>query len=161
VVARVHTRDEVFAGPHKEMAPDLTLELADGGLISILASDVPFRSRAVASGTHRREGVFMARGPGLECGVRLPALSILDVAPLLLDSLDLEVPADMEGRVPAGAFHPAWRRARPARPQPAKAVEAPPNAVEAPPKAALEGALFTKEDELKLAQRLRDLGYIE
>jgi hypothetical protein len=27
--------------------------------------------------------------------------------------------------------------------------------------AAPEEALFTKEDELKLAQRLRDLGYIE
>jgi predicted AlkP superfamily phosphohydrolase/phosphomutase len=155
VVARVHTRDEVFEGPYKEMAPDLTLELADGGLISILASDVPFRRRSVASGTHRPEGIFMARGPGLECGVRLGSLSILDVAPLLLESLDLEVPAGMEGRVPAGAFHPAWRRARSARPEPARA------AAEAPPAAALEGALFTKEDELKLAQRLRDLGYIE
>ena len=43
LVAQVHTRDEVFAGPLKEMAPDLTLELRDGGLISILASDVHFR----------------------------------------------------------------------------------------------------------------------
>jgi predicted AlkP superfamily phosphohydrolase/phosphomutase len=154
VVARVHTRDEVFDGPCRELAPDLTLELVDGGLISILASDVPFRTRAVASGTHRPEGIFMARGPGLECGVRLEALSILDVAPLLLESLDLEIPADLEGRVPAGAFHPAWRRARRVRPEP---VPAPADGVGAP----AEGALFTKEDELKLAQRLRDLGYIE
>jgi predicted AlkP superfamily phosphohydrolase/phosphomutase len=153
LAARVFTRDEVFAGPHKELAPDLTLELRDGGLISILASDVPYRSRTEPSGTHRREGVFMARGPGLECGVRLGALSILDVAPLLLHTLDLEVPEDMEGRVPAAAFHPSWLRRRPVRATAATA------AVEAPAERTEEA--FTKEDELKLAQRLRDLGYIE
>jgi predicted AlkP superfamily phosphohydrolase/phosphomutase len=158
IVARVHTRDEVFEGPHKAMAPDLTLELVDGGLISILASDVAYRSRAVPSGTHRREGIFLARGPGLECGVRLGELSILDVAPLLLHSLDLEVPADMEGRVPTAAFHPSWLRQHPVR------VGAAPRAEE--PAAVAVGmapaeSLFSKEDELKLAQRLRDLGYIE
>ena len=160
IVARVYTRDEVFDGPHKPMAPDLTLELNDGGLISILASDVAYRSRSVPSGTHRREGIFMARGPGLECGQRLQGVSILDVAPLLLHSLDLAVPADMEGRVPAGAFHPAWLRQRPVRTAAApKAPEPQPEPVAAG--AAPDDSLFTKEDELKLAQRLRDLGYIE
>lgn len=156
IVARVSTRDEVFEGPYKSLAPDLTLELLDGGLISILASEVPFRRRPEPSGTHRREGIFIARGPGLESGVRLPPLSILDVAPLLLHSLDLDVPADMEGQVPAAAFHPSWARRRPVR---AAAEVARPAEVSV---AAAPGeALFTKEDELKLAQRLRDLGYIE
>jgi predicted AlkP superfamily phosphohydrolase/phosphomutase len=164
IVARVYTRDEVFDGPHKPMAPDLTLELTDGGLISILASDVAYRSRSVPSGTHRREGIFMARGPGLECGLRLQGVSILDVAPLLLHSLDLAVPADMEGKMPVAAFHPSWLRQRPVRT--AAAQKAPEPQAEPQPEpvaagAAADDSLFTKEDELKLAQRLRDLGYIE
>jgi len=90
----------------------------------------------------------------LQSGVRLPTLSILDVAPLLLQSLDLDVPADMEGRVPAGALHPSWSRRRPAHQAPVPREPVPASSLG-------EGALFTKEDEAKLAQRLRDLGYIE
>jgi predicted AlkP superfamily phosphohydrolase/phosphomutase len=157
IVARVHTRDEAFAGPYKPLAPDLTLELHDGGLISILASDVHYRSRQVASGTHRREGIFLARGPGIESGVRLNDLSILDVAPLLLHSLGLPVPADMEGRLPAAAFHPTWLRQHPVRSGAAAPEEPAAVAVADAP----AESLFTKDDEQKLAQRLRDLGYIE
>jgi predicted AlkP superfamily phosphohydrolase/phosphomutase len=154
IVSRVWTRDEVFEGPYKSLAPDLTIDLADGGLISILASDVPYMSRTETSGTHRRNGVFMARGPGIARGVRLSGVSILDVPPLLLHSLDLEIPADMEGTVPEGALEPSWLRSRPIRRAAAALIEDVPE-----PQA--EEALFTKEDELKLAQRLRDLGYID
>jgi predicted AlkP superfamily phosphohydrolase/phosphomutase len=154
IVSRVWTRDEVFEGPHKSVAPDLTLELADGGLVSILASDTPFMSRTETSGTHRRNGIFIARGPGIERGGRLPGLSILDVAPLLLHSLGLEVPADMEGTLPAAAFDASRPHRRPVRP-----AVASPTGPEAGTVA--EEALFTREDELKLAQRLRDLGYID
>jgi predicted AlkP superfamily phosphohydrolase/phosphomutase len=154
IVSRVWTRDEVFEGPYKSLAPDLTLELADGGLISILASDVPFMGRSETSGTHRRNGVFMARGPGIQHGVRLSGLFILDVPPLLLHALELEVPADMEGTVPVAAFEPSWLRSRPVRRAAVARLEE-----EAEPETA--EAFFTQEDELKLAQRLRDLGYID
>src|SRR5688500_7724693 len=154
VVARVWTRDEVFQGPYKELAPDLTLELRDGGLVSILASDTPFMTRADSSGNHRPEGIFLARGPGLDCGVRLPALSILDVAPLLLYSLGLEIPDDLEGTLPAAAFDPSWLQRHPSR-RTARAVG------DAPAPVAAEEARFTADDERKLAQRLRDLGDIE
>jgi predicted AlkP superfamily phosphohydrolase/phosphomutase len=153
VVARVWTRDEVFQGPQKDLAPDLTLELRDGGLVSILASDTPFMARADASGNHRRDGIFLARGPGLECGVRLPPLSILDVAPLMLYSLGLEIPDALEGSLPTKAFDPSWLQAHPprrtSRPAPLAAGEE------------ARDEYFTAEDQAKLAQRLRDLGYIE
>ena len=95
----------------------------------------------------------MARGPGLKHGLRLGGLSILDVAPLLLHSLGLEIPADMEGTLPSAAFEAGWLGRRAGR-------GAGPRRVEVPEPPAAE-ASFTKEDELKLAQRLRDLGYIE
>jgi predicted AlkP superfamily phosphohydrolase/phosphomutase len=154
VVARVWTRDEVFQGPHKDLAPDLTLELRDGGLVSILASDTPFMTRADSSGNHRREGIFLARGPGLECGVRLPPLSILDVAPLVLYSLGLEIPEELEGALPVAAFDPSWLHRRPAR-MTARPTQG------TPADNGAEETYFTQDDERKLAQRLRDLGYIE
>jgi hypothetical protein len=86
--------------------------------------------------------------------VRLSGLSILDVAPFLLHSLGLEIPADMEGTLPSAAFDPSRRGRRPVRAAPAAPAEP------GPEPAAAE-AFFTKEDELKLAQRLRDLGYID
>ena len=153
IVAQIWTRDEVFAGPYGDLAPDLTLELADGGLVSILASDTPFMSRSETSGTHRRNGVFMARGPGMERGVRLSGVSILDVPAVLLHALGLEIPAEMEGKVPEGVFEPSWLRSRPIRRAAAPRVEGEPEPTAAVP-------FFTEKDERELAQRLRQLGYI-
>src|SRR5262249_25370632 len=104
VVSAVHTRDEVFAGPHADLAPDLTLELEDGGLVSIVAAEQADRPPAGPAGPRRPEGVFVARGPGMHKGVDLGTLSILDVAPLLLESLGVPSPADLEGRVAPGLF---------------------------------------------------------
>jgi predicted AlkP superfamily phosphohydrolase/phosphomutase len=153
VVSNVWTRDEVFEGPHKSLAADLTMDLRDGGLVSILASDSAYMARSEPTGTHRRDGIFLARGPGIERGLRLKDLSILDVAPLLLHSLGLDVPEDMEGAVPAEAYDPSWLRSRPVRRASVRKLDEPGEPA--------EEAFFTREDELKLAQRLRDLGYIE
>jgi predicted AlkP superfamily phosphohydrolase/phosphomutase len=155
VVSRVWTREEVFAGPRMELAPDLTLALRDGGLISILSSDVAVKPRPEPTGTHRPAGVFLASGPGVRQGVSLPQLSILDVAPTMLHALGLAVPGDMEGRVPEAAFEPQWLQARPVRTTaPAEYSEA------GSPQASVE-IVYTEEEEKALAARLRALGYIE
>lgn len=97
----------------------------------------------------------MAAGPSVRRGVSLPQLSILDVAPIVLYSLGLAIPEDMEGRVPTGAFKPSWLQARPVRATaPAETSEI------ASPQAAVE-IVYTEEEEKELAARLRALGYIE
>jgi predicted AlkP superfamily phosphohydrolase/phosphomutase len=155
VVAHVWTREEIFDGPCTSLAPDLTLELVDGGLVSILASDAPFKPRPEPTGTHRPEGILIARGPGLRQGVQLAPLSILDVAPLLLYSLGLPIPADLEGRVPVEALEPAALRARPVE----AAVPQAPAAEE--PSGPQTGPVLDKEAEAELLKRLRALGYVE
>ncbi|MDH3285647.1 MAG: alkaline phosphatase family protein, partial [Acidobacteriota bacterium] len=82
LVKEIWTREEAFAGPFIELAPDLTLVLSDGGLVSILAADAAVQPMAEPSGTHRPEGIFVAHGPGLRSGAVLDEISILDVAPL-------------------------------------------------------------------------------
>jgi predicted AlkP superfamily phosphohydrolase/phosphomutase len=113
VIKRIWTREEAFAGSHMASAPDLTLSLRDGGLVSILPSDVLLKPRKEPAGAHRPNGVFVAAGAGIRRGVALSSLSILDVAPLLLHTLGLPVPKDLEGRVPEALFEPAYLHSRP------------------------------------------------
>lgn len=155
VVAHVWRREEVFNGPYMDLAPDLTLELRDGGLVSILAADVPYKSRREPAGTHRPDGIFIARGPGLRQGASLDRLSILDVAPLLLYSLGLPIPANMEGQVPAEALQPLASRMRP--PQ----VERRSEPAAAEPHQTWTGPVMDAEAEAELLRRLRALGYVE
>ena len=155
VVSQVWKREEVFAGPCIDLAPDLTLELQDGGLISIVASDTLVRPRPQPSGTHRPEGIFMARGPRVRQGLRLSSLSILDVAPLLLYSLDVPIPTDFEGRVPTEALESAALQLRPVHTVPPLEM-----AITEPSQTQTDADLDA-ESELTIMQRLRALGYAE
>jgi predicted AlkP superfamily phosphohydrolase/phosphomutase len=153
VVSRVYTNDDVFSGPCRDLAPDITLELRDGGLVSILDSDSVFRPRSEPIGAHRPEGVFLARGPGFRKGLRLEEISILDVAPTILHSLGIAIPEAFEGEVPAAAMAPGFRERRRA---PEADFRGTPVAVGAASKATL-----SQDDEKRLAAHLRALGYLE
>ncbi len=155
LVTRVWTREEAFDGPYMHLAPDLTLSLKDGGLVSILSADLPVKPRSEPTGTHLPEGVIMARGPGIRQGITLPQLSILDVAPLLLYIMGLTIPQDMEGLMPEEVFEPHMLQQRPVRlGEPSKPV---PHIEE---KSNIK-LLFDADAEAEMAARLRALGYIE
>jgi hypothetical protein len=151
VVAQVWTREALFEGPYLALAPDLTLELQDGGLLSILTSLEVVRRRAFPTGTHRPDGVFVAMGPDVRRGVRLDPLGILDVAPLLLRGLDLPVPTALEGRFVAEALDPEALAERP--------VVRSERPVSSGPDVA-EGDLDA-EAEAEIVKRLQALGYVE
>ena len=151
VVSRVFTREDIFPGPYVELAPDLTLELTDGGLISILAADAPVISKSEPTGTHRPEGIFIARGPALRRGARISELSILDVAPLILQSLGIPIPADLDGRLPAQALDPE-----------SEPVSVRGNRQErAFTEAAADDVGLDAESEREILKRLQALGYVE
>lgn len=112
-VTQIWTKEEAFGGTQMSSAPDLTLMLRDGGLVSILPSDVLLKPRRETAGAHRPDGVFIASGPGIRRGVLLPALSILDIAPILLYTLGLPVPEELEGRIPKALFEQEHLRLHP------------------------------------------------
>jgi predicted AlkP superfamily phosphohydrolase/phosphomutase len=153
VVSQIWTREEAFAGTQMEMAPDLTLSLRDGGFVSILKSDVVLKPRPEVVGTHRPEGVFMAKGPGIRQGLSLSALSLTDVAPTLLYTLGLPVPRDLEGRVAEQIFEPASLHRRPID------VGEPTQVPEAFPQ--WPDHREDQEGEARVLERLKQLGYVE
>lgn len=150
VVARVSTRDELFRGPSLAVAPDLTLELEDGGLMSILSSPETVRRRPVPTGTHHPDGIFVAAGPEIQRGVRLPPLSILDVAPLMIHQLGLPVADTLEGRLVTEALTPQALSVRPPQVETGTMMVA--SVGELP---------LDSEAEAEILDRLRALGYVE
>lgn len=151
LVTEVWKREDIFAGPHMALAPDLTLVLRDGGLISILASDEVVKPRSVISGTHHPLGIFAAQGPSLRHNLRLDELSILDIAPLIVYSLGLPIPTHYDGRFPTEALEPAYVAAHP------------PQVADATSKTAQidEGLALDEESELAIMEQLAKLGYVE
>ncbi len=150
----VWTREEVFSGPQQALAPDISIMLEDGAAISILRSDTLFQHRDMPKGNHRWDGIFAAGGPGIRSGVAVDELSIVDVAPLLLYSLDLPIPVDMSGRVPHEVLEPEELERRPPR---SMAGSVPAASAEYVP---VEAA-YDAESEATILKRLRALGYVE
>jgi predicted AlkP superfamily phosphohydrolase/phosphomutase len=155
MVERVWKREEAFPGPHGALAPDLTLSLRDGGLVSILASETPTRKRTEPVGVHRPEGIFVGVGPGFVEGRHTNAMSLLDVAPLALHLLGLPIPADLEGRAPEAVLKPDFRGI-----SQEKLLERRPGEGPSGPTQDEEDVL-TEEDEEAIAESLRRLGYLE
>ena len=153
VVSQVLMREVAFPGEQMGRAPDLTLSIRDGGFVSILKSDVVLKPRPEVVGTHRPEGIFMAKGPGIRCGLPLPELSITDVAPTLLHILGLPVPQDLEGHVAELIFEPAALQQRPIREgEPTRVPEAFPQ---------WPSPQEDQDGEAQVLERLRNLGYVE
>ncbi|HEX3540146.1 MAG TPA: alkaline phosphatase family protein [Acidimicrobiales bacterium] len=154
LVSEIHTRVDAFAGPFEQYAPDISVIFDGGTAVSILRSEELIRGRPLAQGGHRWEGVFVASGPAVRRGAAIDEVSITDVAPLLLYALDLPVPDDMSGVIPAAVFEDGQMARRPARSVTTAAA--------APIPMGEDGAvLFDDEDEATILSRLRALGYVE
>lgn len=149
VVARVGRREALFDGPFIALAPDLTVELHDGGLFSILASANVVRRRPQPTGTHHAHGIFAASGADVQPGAARAPLSILDVAPLMAHQLGMAIPRALDGRLPDVLTARAL-------------ADRPPRYDESGlPVAAVGEAALDAEAEAEIMARLQALGYVE
>jgi predicted AlkP superfamily phosphohydrolase/phosphomutase len=62
-------------------------------------SDVFFWEYGNISGTHRQNGILVARGPSIRPGVKVDEASLLDIAPTILRLAGAPVPGDIDGKV--------------------------------------------------------------
>lgn len=113
LVRQVLKREDAFPGPNNGQAADLTLVMRDHGFISTKDKQPYYFERPHVEGTHYPAGIFLAGGPGIRRGQRHDDLAITAVAPSLLYSLGLPIPADFEGEVPAAVFDPALLKRMP------------------------------------------------
>jgi len=152
VVLDVLEREDAYAGPYAELGPDLSLVLADGAAMSILRSDEVLRRRAEPYGNHDWQGVFVAAGPGIRAGESIDELSILNVAPSLLYTLDAAIPDDLIDRFAPTIFAPDELGGRPPRATTVLGAASSAGGVEVE---------LDLDDEQTIVNRLRTLGYVE
>ncbi|MGD8834295.1 MAG: alkaline phosphatase family protein [Desulfobacteraceae bacterium] len=155
LISKIWPREEAFSGKHVECAPDLTLLLHDGGLVSILSSDEVVKPLKSVKGSHRMEGIFLAKGPGINSYFEQKSISILDIAPILLHTLNIPIPSEMEGGIPDNLFTPAYLKRSPIKITKAEQIHGKVND-DIPVK-----PVFDAEAEAQMAEKLRALGYIE
>lgn len=115
IIRAIRTREDVFPGPSMSQAPDLLLTLRDHGFVSIKNLEPVVLPRPYPIGTHHPEGIFLAAGPGIVAGQHGEPRDIVDVAATLLYSLGLDIPGDLEGRVPEAFFTAEQRISHPVR----------------------------------------------
>jgi predicted AlkP superfamily phosphohydrolase/phosphomutase len=112
--AKVYKREEIYDGPYTEFAPDLLIEWTDCAYMpteSDKDKDSVFVERWRAnmnwptSGSHRMDGILLAKGPDIARNKNINNAGIKDLTPTWLHVLDQDVPDDLEGKVIDGLLN--------------------------------------------------------
>jgi len=146
-------REEIYHGNLVGDAPEIFFVPVNG---KYRPKSTGFSSRSVFSssgwmtGIHRLAGVIVGRGKPLNRGRRLEGVRITDVFPAVLGLMGLEIPGDVDGRVPHGMFREEFLQAEPIR-----------WGLADPPKRQELANETGREEEREVMERLRSLGYLE
>jgi len=105
IINHVSTADELFGPDHHPDVPDLMVVFRTGhGAVEACRSDrvgtieIPyFTRRTHRSGDHTVESRLWAIGPGIPGGRLLPQANVLDIAPTILNLLDVPLPDNLDG----------------------------------------------------------------
>ncbi len=163
VVKEVLRREEIYTGPFVDRAPDLIVHWSDAGYHSVqrfgrtedsvFSDSLYFHLTNIRyTGHHRLNGIFAVKGPGVERDKEIEGAKIVDIAPTVLYLLGLPVPSDMDGRVLEAAFLPEYVRDNPLECETLSEEEE---------ETDLTSEVYDQEESNRIAERLRNLGYID
>ena len=157
VIAGVHRREELFSGPHADLAPDLMLDTWSAGYRVApgreAGDDVVVVPEALAgvkeswSADHRPLGIFVGAGPNIERGSS-DELALYDVCPTGLALLGAAIPEGLNGVVATDALA-SFLTAHPVR-----------STTEGGTRSGSD-AEYSEDEAAAVAEHLKDLGYIE
>jgi len=149
----VRRRQDVHRGVYQDDAPDIILRPTQGYVLRCYkrgGKAVERYDDAFLSGTHSQEGIFIAKGPTFKQNMRAGPVNIEDFVPILLYSLGVPIPKNLDGRICFDIIDGKFKESYPAvyddyEERTAKEFQPPEQIVE--------------EDEIK--KRLSQLGYID
>ncbi|MEW6732617.1 MAG: alkaline phosphatase family protein [Acidobacteriota bacterium] len=152
IIGPLWRREDLYDGPHVEMAPDITFLPADMRYKPMGTLDLT-SNRFITnvygnSGDHRMNGLYIAAGPDIKPGTRLNRARIIDVAPSMLYLLGQAIPVDMDGEVLTEMISEEYLRANPIC------------ASESLPTDRDLDVVFSEEDNDEVRERLKSLGYL-
>ena len=99
----------------QDMMLERTMELVDEDTTVIIMSDHGYESgnkrilnmpkyQAAPALEHRQFGIFVAKGPNIKANEKVFGLSLVDIAPTILNMYDLPIGKDMDGKVALDIF---------------------------------------------------------
>lgn len=152
VIANTYLGSELYHGPFAGRGPDLVIEYTN----FYPPAERPGRESPTPNphleGGHTLEGIFLAYGAPVQ-KTTVTGAGLMDLAPTVLHLLGRPIPPDMDGRVLADIFTPAFTQAHPivAGAVPARRADLPDTA----------GDGYSAAEEEEIAEQLRQLGYID
>lgn len=149
IVDKVFKGSEIYRGPHVDSAPDLTLIMRKMTYIASRFIANQIVEPATESAYHRMEGILIMHGKDVRRGYFLKECDIVDLAPTILYLMGIQVPSDMDGVVLTNAFHSSYVETHPVRIEKKASI-----------RRSRERYALSKEEEQKIKQRLKALGYL-
>ena len=158
LIKDVLPREELYQGPFLAQAPDLAIVFHDYGYwgrarynqsdleLFEIRTNWDF-STLPLTGSHRPEGVLLAKGPGIRAQTGVPDARLIDLAPTILAYLGIADPAKYAWASPGKIFLMAASCRLPIMMTWRETDEQ-------------EAFSFTAEEEAKISQHLKDLGYL-
>jgi predicted AlkP superfamily phosphohydrolase/phosphomutase len=153
VIAEIWRGDGLFQGKYAERAPDLFFFTRDMKYKAMGLTD--FGSNRVFDdlyGTHahhRMNGLFALSGPGIRQGEQIEGARLVDLAPTIYALMGVPIPRDLDGQVLLQVLCPDCRISP--RHEESTVEHSAPNAEQ----------VYSPDEEALVAQRLRDLGYVD
>lgn len=158
VLEGVWRREELYAGPYIEQAPDIVflpkdqyqpMRFGHPAVPVFPEGKETMGEVALRTGMHRTEGMLIVAGPNIRMGWHLNDANLEDIAPTLLYWLGQDIPTSMDGRVLLEAFDSAFADANPLT-----FVDDEDNYNSSITEA------YSTRDSLLVEERLRQLGYL-
>ncbi|MFZ5907798.1 MAG: alkaline phosphatase family protein [Nitrospirota bacterium] len=142
------SKEEIYEGPFAGEAADLYYSLNQRSYLhkTKIGAESKFGTSSLGSGMHRDHGIFIMNGPHCVAKGHLKP-RMIDIAPTILYLMGLPVMREMDGQVLEEGITPEYLKANPLRHIQADEYRA-------------QGASCSSEDEEKIRDSLKGLGYL-
>ena len=153
IVKKVHKKEDFFGDQLAGEAPDLIIETERGYVCNskMLRDDDGYfvNMRGTPwNGNHERDGIFLTAGLNMKKRFEIKKSTVMDVTPTILYMFGLPIPKDMDGKVITECFEDKYLKSNPLC-YSEESIEVIRHTKE-----------YIKEDEEKIKDRLRSLGYL-
>jgi len=155
VVKEVLKKEEVYSGKYIDLVPDLVCRIDNIECLDYIPSDSNENLFTIKnmrrSGTHAKDGIIFIKGDGIKRSHTINKASIIDLMPTILYILGIPIPEDLDGHLLDEIFEDSYIKSH--QPQKAGLSDIQPDQFD-------ESNQLSKDDEAKIKERLRGLGYI-
>jgi len=142
-------REEIYKGPYVDSAPDVVYLMEPGYSAEFNFSRISDDwLDSTFPGDHCLNGLLLIMGPYIKENMKLNGANIYDVSPTILYLMGLRVPEDMDGEVLTKTIQLGFLQKHPITYQRVTA------------EVKEESKVYTDEEEEKIKQRLKSLGYL-